>query len=313
MATVGVDLGGTKILAAVIHDGRAHHTAKAPTPTDGPASVVGAILGLVEQVAGEGAVRVERVGIGAPGHVDHRANVLLAAPNLVGFDQPVEVGRLIEQGVRERLGHRPDVRLDNDVAVAALGEARHGAGKDTDDFLAVWVGTGVGGGVVLGGQLRRGVTGGAGEIGHTTVWPDGRACKCGGIGHLEAYAGRASLEAEARRRHAAGETSRLVELAGADRMRSKVFAEALQAHDAVAESLVADAVQALGIAIASFVTVIDVELVVVGGGLGGRLGEPFARQVGDVAAQRVFGGRKVRVLPSVLLDDAGVVGAAELF
>ena len=309
MATIGVDLGGTKILAAVIHDGKAHNAAKAPTPTDGPDSVVEAIAALIEQTAADSDADVDKVGIGAPGHIDHKNNVLLEAPNLVGFDKTVPLAQL----VADKVGGKPEVRLDNDVVVAALGEAAHGAGKGTDDFLAVWVGTGVGGAVVLGGKVRRGVTGGAGEIGHTTIWPQGRACKCGGVGHLEAYAGRAALEVEARRRDAAGEKSKLVELAGADRMKSKIFADALAAHDSVAESLIDDAVQALGIAIASYVTVIDVGLVVIGGGLGGRLGTPFADRIRDVAEQKVFNGRKITVAASELVDDAGVVGAAELF
>jgi glucokinase len=309
VATVGVDLGGTKILAGVIHEGKPHHPGKAPTPTGGPDSVVDAIVSLVEQTASESDVEVTHVGIGAPGKVDREAGVLAEAPNLVGFDHPVPLADL----VATRLGGHVHVRLDNDVSVAALGEGKHGAAQDADEFLAVWVGTGVGGGLVLDGELRRGQSGGAGEIGHTTVWPDGRPCRCGGIGHLEAYAGRASLEAEARRRHAAGEHTALVELAGEERMRSKIFAEALESGDQVATSLIDDAVTALGISIASVITLVDFELVVIGGGLGGRLGDPFVRRVEQVARERVFGKRPVRLVTSALLDDAGIVGAAELF
>jgi glucokinase len=309
VATVGVDLGGTKVMAAVVHHGKPHHPGKVPTPTDGPDAVVEAIAALIEETAEANDVEVTHVGIGAPGKVDREAGVLAHAPNLVGFGQPVALADL----VAARLGGNVHVRLDNDVSVAALGEGTHGAAAGSDDFLAVWVGTGVGGGLILDGELRRGDTGGAGEIGHTTVWPEGRVCGCGGIGHLEAYAGRAALEAEARRRHAAGEPSALVDLAGEERMKSRIFAEALEAGDQVATALLDDAVRALGLSIASVVTVVDIDLVVIGGGLGGRLGDPFVARVERVVQDKVFGNRPVRLVTSTLLDYAGVVGAAELF
>lgn len=213
----------------------------------------------------------------------------------------------------EALGSQVEVRVGNDVNVAALGEWRHGAGKGHDDLLALWWGTGIGGGLILDGALRDGPNGTAGEIGHTTYRADGRRCGCGRVGHVEAYAGRAAMEAEARRRHDGGETTKLVEMAGADRMRSKIFSKALAADDYVAIDLLATAVDALGVGIASAVTLVDVDLVIIGGGLGSRLGQRWADRIGAVVTAKVFANPDVRVVTSALGDNAGVIGAAELF
>lgn len=308
MRAVGVDLGGTKVLAAAVHDGEPHHTVKLATPTDSADAVIASVVDAVRQVVEADGHDLEQVGVGAPGPVDAEG-VVRDAPNLVGFDQPVDLrGRLLEA-----FGSDVDVRIDNDVNVAALGEARYGAGRDAGDLLAVWWGTGVGGGLVLDGAVRRGVHGLAGEIGHLTIRAEGRPCSCGGIGHLEAYAGRAAMEAEARRLHAAGTSTALVELAGEDRMRSKVWDKALRGGDVVAARLVTEAVEALGIGIAAALAVIDAEVVVLGGGLADRLGDPLVAQVADAVAARVFGTTGVRVVGAALGDDAGVVGAAELF
>ncbi|HVX19665.1 MAG TPA: ROK family protein [Acidimicrobiales bacterium] len=301
--TIGVDLGGTKLLAAVVRDGKVGKTVKVPTPTAGPDAVVAAMAAAVKELGG-----ADRVGIGAPGQIDHGSGVLVGAPNLEGFDHPVPIASLVSDALAGT-----EVRIDNDVNVAALGEFLHGAGRDAPDLLAVWCGTGVGGGIVLGGKVRRGNEGTAGELGHVTVDPNGRRCACGGVGHLEAYAGRAALEAEARRRHDAGEPTKLVELAGSERMKSSVFRKALQAGDPMAEDLLDQAVTALGVAVSSATLLLDVGLVVLGGGLAGQLGDTFVGRVEQAIRARKFGGLSVRVVASALRDDAGVVGAASLY
>ncbi len=304
MATVGVDLGGTKILAAVVHDGKVGESVKQPTPNGGPEAVAEAIAAMVDELGG-----AKKVGIGAPGHVHHHDGVVVAAPNLQGWGRDVPLADL----VRSALGGDTKVKVDNDVNVGVIGEHRHGSAKGVDDLLGAWVGTGVGGGLVLDGELRRGPTGLAGELGHMTVREGGRRCGCGQLGHIEAYAGRASLEAEARRRAAAGEATALVEIAGDERMKSSVFAKALDRADAVASSLIDDAVEALGAGLASAVYLVDVELVVIGGGLGDKLGEAFAGRVEQATRSRLWPGSTLRVVPAALGDDAGVIGAAGLF
>jgi glucokinase len=181
MRAVGVDLGGTKVLAAAVHDGRPHHTVKLATPRGSADDVIATVVAAVRQVAEADGHDLDLVGVGAPGPVD-LDGIVRDAPNLAGFGGRVDLrGRLVAA-----LGSDVRVRVDNDVNVAALGEARHGAGRDEGDLLAVWWGTGVGGGLVLDGAMRRGAHGLAGEIGHLTVRAEGRRCGCGGVGHLEA-------------------------------------------------------------------------------------------------------------------------------
>jgi glucokinase len=206
------------------------------------------------------------------------------------------------------------VVLDNDVNVATVAEHRLGAARDTDDVLGVFVGTGVGGGLVLGGDLRRGVTGATGEIGHMVVEVElGRRCGCGLAGHVEAYAGRASIEREARRRHAEGEATALVDLAGDGRMKSSVVAKALAAGDPMAIELLDEAVRALGAGIASAVTLLDLPLVVVGGGLADKLGSGFVGRIEEAVRSRLFlASSPVRVVPAELGDLGGAIGAALL-
>jgi glucokinase len=178
-------------------------------------------------------------------------------------------------------------------------------------MLCVFVGTGVGGGMVLDGKLRRGPTGMTGEIGHVVTGGD-RACGCGLPGHLEAYAGRRGLETEARRRAAAGESSLLVELAGDQRMKSGVFLKAWEAGDPMAVSLIDEAVQALAIAMASAAMLIDLDLIVVGGGLAEKFGARMLNPLRTAVAERVYAGQRLDVVAAALGDNAGVVGAAGL-
>lgn len=313
MATIGIDLGGTNIAAAEVVDGEARHRAKAATPRTGPDELVTALVGVVTEIAEDAGSEIDKVGIGAPGTVEPDHGVLRSATNLVGGDKPLALAALVGSALADAGHPGVEVRVDNDVNVAARGEWLHGAGKGHDNLLAVWWGTGLGGGLVIDGQVRVGATGSAGEIGHTTYMADGRICGCGRPGHVEAYAGRAMMEAEARRRHAAGEPTKLVELAGNDRMKSRHWAEALEAGDVTATSLLDQAATAIGVAVASTVTLLDVDLVILGGGLGSRLGKPWAKRIQNVARARVFGHADIDVVVSALGDDAGVVGAAALF
>ena len=302
---VGVDLGGTKVLAALVDDGEVVAEAKANTPTGGPDTVVDTIVDCIGRLD---AGSVKAVGIGAPGVVDVTGGTVGSAPNLVGFDQPVPLAAM----VADRLG-LDRVVLDNDANVGTLAEHRLGAGQVSHDLLGVFVGTGVGGGLVLDGKLRHGPGGLAGEIGHVVVVEDGARCGCGRLGHLEAYAGRSGIEREARARHAGGRSTALVDLAGSGRMKSSVIAKALAAGDEVALELLDRAVAALGAALASAVAFVDIDLVVMGGGLADRLGAGFVGRVEQATRERLFVPTgPVRVVPAGLGERAGAVGAALL-
>jgi glucokinase len=303
---IGIDLGGTKVYGVVLHGDKVKKNAKRKTPTSGgPDAVVETIAGVVADLGGtEG---IKGVGVGAPGPVDHEAGVVRQAPNLAGWqDANVPLGALVSKA----LGGVP-VFLENDANVGTLAEHRRGAGRGASDVLGVWVGTGIGGGLILEGNLRRGPTGYAGEIGHTVVVKDGRPCGCGHLGHLEAYAGRASMEREARARAAAGTTNMLVELAGDGRMTSKIWAEALDSRDPVAMELIDGAVSALGVAIADAVTLLDLDVMIVGGGLADRLGPTFVGRIEQSAREQLFAhGSAARVVPAALGDESAALGAA---
>ncbi|MCU1376605.1 MAG: hypothetical protein JWO68_3891 [Actinomycetia bacterium] len=307
MAAIGIDLGGTKIQGVLLDGSEVRKDAKLPTPESGVGAVVAAIADCVEAIGG--VPKGGGIGIGVPGAVDPAAGEVRRAPNLVGFEDRVALAALVAKATGAA-----HVRLDNDVNLATLAEHRLGAARDADEVLAVFVGTGVGAALVFGGELRRGVTGAAGEIGHMVVEVEGgRRCGCGLAGHVEAYAGRASIEREARRRHADGEATLLVELAGDGHMKSSVVAKALAAGDAMAAELLDEAVRALGAAIASAVTLLDLPLVVIGGGLPERLGPAFVGRIEEAVRSRLFlPSSPVRVVPAELGDLGGAIGAALL-
>jgi glucokinase len=302
---VGVDLGGTKIQAVALDGTEVVAKKKIPTPGAGGAELAPAIAGVITELG----VVVDRVGIGAPGVIDIANGTIVRAPNL-----HVDSTLPLTTAVADALGiDRHDVVLDNDVNAGALAEQRLGAAAGARDALCVFVGTGVGGGLVLDGTIRRGERGLTGEIGHMIVRDGGRRCGCGGLGHLEAYAGRRCLEDEARRLHAGGRTTSLVRIAGDGRMKSSVFEKAVAEGDEVATMLLADAVEALGAALASAVALVDIELIVLGGGLAGRLGAPFAARVEAALRERLFvASLDVPVVPAALGDLGGAVGAALL-
>src|SRR5438034_9983389 len=193
--TAGVDLGGTKI-QTVVFDGRGViGSDRVLTPQTGAPDVMAAIVDTVKASLAQAGLLLKDLqgaGIGTPGEIDAQKGVVSLAANVPGFVDAVPLGPTLSKA----LGKVP-VRIENDVRVATLGEFRRGAGRPYRDFLGVFVGTGVGGGLVLGGKLREG-RGAAGEIGHTVVKDGGRPCSCGREGCLEAYAGRARMELRAR-------------------------------------------------------------------------------------------------------------------
>lgn len=305
---VGIDLGGTKIFGALVDpsltdvDEAVLQHAKLATPTTGVAAVVDAVVDVVHQL--DEAPRA--VGIGTPGAVEPGTGRVLYAPNLEGFERPVPLTELLS----ERLGC--PVIAANDVNLAAFGEVRAGAAVGETDVLAVWMGTGLGGGLVLDGRLRVGPTGLAGELGHVVVVPGGRRCPCGGLGHVEAYIGRRALEEVARSRHAAGEHTALVDLAGDRPMKSKVFRNAYDAGDRMARELIDEGLEVLGIAVANVAVLVDVRAVVVGGGLGDRFGSLTVERLSASLQALNFAGTPPRVMEAQLGDLAGALGAASL-
>lgn len=306
MSWVGIDLGGTKIYAVVFDGTEVLAEAKAKTPTQGgPLAVVDAMAGVVRDLGP--VTDLKGVGVGAPGVIDPTdEGTVRQAPNLPGWMEPFDVA-----GALSATLDGVPVAVDNDVNVGTLAEHRLGAGQGAENLLGVFVGTGIGAGVVLDGVLRRGPTGAAGEIGHMIVRRGGRLCGCGGRGHLEAYAGRAAMERRARDLERKGRDTVLVDLAPGRRMTSGVFVKALSAGDAVATELIDDAVGALGVAIASATSLLDIPLVVVGGGLADRMGPKFVERVEQACRADVFPRNPdLKIIPAALGDRGGSMGAA---
>lgn len=311
--TIGVDLGGTKIQTVALHDKEIIGAHRALTPTTGVDDVIAAIVAAAiaaMEAAGASTADIAGVGIGSPGHIDAVLGVVTRSPNIVGFNGPVELGPLVSKA----LGN-VDVHIENDVRVAMLGEHARGNAAPYTDVLGVFVGTGVGGGLILGGKLRQG-RGAAGEIGHTRVKPGGRICSDGQRGHLEAYAGRGQLEVRARELVSKGhrtELFKIMEKKGRTRLSSGVFAAALEDGDKMATYLIDDAVWALGIALSSAQNLLDLEAIVIGGGLGDRLGAPFIQRIeAQIRPQLISPDNAPAILGTGLGDLSGAVGAAVL-
>jgi glucokinase len=316
MHTAGVDLGGTKVQGVVVDGGgKRLGEARGRTPTEGgPAAVVAEIVTVVKAAAKDAKVaagKLAGIGIGSPGRVDPATGELFGAANLPGFRDPVPLGTL----VADALGAKRVV-VGNDVVAATLAEHRLGAGRGFDDLLVVFAGSGVGGALVLGGELRAGAHGVAGEIGHVVVVDGGELCPCGRRGCMEAYAGRVALERAARAAAASGRPTELLaiqERLRRPRMTSGVWKAALDAGDPLAHELIDRAVEALGAAIASAVNLVDVEAVLIGGGLGDKLGEPFVRRIETAMIPHLFvPPAQLEVRLGELGDYAGAMGAALL-
>jgi glucokinase len=313
--TIGVDVGGTKVQVAAVRDGVIVAEHRITTPQRGETELVAGIGEAIAKVladAGAGASDLSGIGVGVPGAVDAEAGTVANANNVPGLGEetPVPLAAMVS----EVAGGAP-VRLENDAHVAILGEWRRGAGRPYRNLLGVWVGTGVGGGLVLDGKLHEG-QGAAGEIGHMTVKPGGRMCSDGRRGHLEAYAGRGRMEARARALVKQGRKTVLFELMekkGRTRLSSGVIADALEREDKLAHELVDEAVWALAIAIASVQNLLALEAVVIGGGLGDRLGAPFVERISaEMRPQLFVADRPPEMLTTEFGDLSGAVGAAVL-
>jgi len=278
----------------------------------GPEDVAAAIVIAVKEAcekAGLASEDLTGIGAGSPGVVNQATGAVRGARNLPDWEGEFALGPALS----EKLGTQ--VVVGNDVAVATDAEFELGAGKSYRSILGVFWGTGVGGGVVLDGRPWHG-RGAAGEIGHMVVRTGGRQCPCGRKGCMEAYAGRGAMEARARKRHADGEDTdlfKIMEKRGRPRLTSAVWAKALEAEDKLAHELIDEAVEALGAGIASAVNLLDVEAVIIGGGLGVRFGEPMTRRIEKAMLPHVFNSaRPPEVHVAALGDLGGALGAALL-
>ncbi|MHB8510372.1 MAG: ROK family protein [Candidatus Dormibacteria bacterium] len=307
----GVDLGGTKIQVVVLRRGTVVGEARVLTPRGTGADVVAAIKGALADAMGAAKAapgELTAIGVGSPGLIDSAAGVVRGAANVPGLEVEFDLGPKLAKAMNVSR-----VVLENDVRAAMLGEHRSGAGRPFKNLLGVFLGTGVGGGLVLDGKLRRGL-GAAGEIGHTVVMDRGRQCSCGREGCLEAYAGRGRMERTAREWVAQGEKTVLFEVMkerGRDRLSSGVIVDAMARKDFLARAMVTEAAWALSIALSNAQNLLDLEAIIIGGGLGDRLGASFVASVETQMRPHLFArDRAPKMLAAGLGDLSGAVGAA---
>jgi glucokinase len=310
---VGIDLGGTKILVGIVSaENQIVGRAKLPTPaTEGAAAILRAIVSCVDTAltsAGLPRCDVVAAGIGSPGPLDPETGVILHSANLnvrnfaLGPDLSKELNC--------------PVLVQNDVRVGGYGEFRLGSGKGYQDIIAAFVGTGIGGCVIQGGRVITGATGNAGELGHIVVKAGGPLCGCGRRGCMEALASRTAIQRRVLKAIRKGVPTILAEKLAkkSGRLKSGELAEAVAAGDAVAVRAVDRAAHYLGLGLGSLINVFGPQIVLIGGGVAGAMGDSFLNRVRVATRTQVLVDpeNKIQIESAALRDDAGILGAALL-
>ena len=316
---IGLDLGGTKISAgAVSEDGQHVHAIRSvPTQAElGAEGIVNRIVAVIEEVIGEtinetGVTRKDflGIGVGAPGPLDRERGIVVVAPNLGWRDFPL----------RDRITARVKLptTLDNDANCATVGEWWLGAARGGRNVVGITIGTGIGGGLIFNGELYHGSSDVAGEIGHTTIDVNGRLCKCGNYGCLEAYASGPAIATRAREALIREDTASLLP-SMVDGQLEKITAEivytAAKKGDGLANEIVRDTARYLGAGIATLLNVVNPDVVVVAGGVTAA-GDALFVPLRTEARRRAFtpAVNACRIVPGELPGTAGVVGAVATF
>ena len=315
---VGVDLGGTNIVVGLVPMEGGDVLGLRVMPTDshrGAKFVVDRIVNMVEQCVAEvlheqGGTRenIAGVGIGSPGPLDRKAGMVINTPNLGWRNFPLR--DLISNAV-----NLPST-LDNDANCATYGEWWLGAGRDVDTLVGLTLGTGIGGGIVLSGEVYHGASDVAGEIGHMTIDSTGRRCKCGNYGCLEAYASGPAIALRAVEGIEAGVDTMLVDMVNGrlDEITAATVYEGVVAGDEYATEVMKDTAKFLGTGIASIINVLNPEMVVIAGGVT-RAGEHLFVPLRAEVRRRAFKSAEERcsIVSGTLPGTAGVIGAAAVF
>jgi len=312
---VGIDMGGTRLRALVVNaENEILGMQRAPTnPKQKPDRLVADLVSLIGAALQSAHLKLSdlrTVSIGVPGAVDPVGGVVHHAPNL-GWKM-VPLGTMLEALLKV------PVFVENDVNVGVMGEYALGAGQGAKELVGIFVGTGIGGGIIIGGRLYLGARGAAAEVGHIVVEINGPRCGCGNRGCAEALASRTAMERDVRAAIRRGEESivlKLMKERGRKRMTSSIIQRALKAHDPVMEEVMEHAQFCLGILVANVVNMLDPECVIIGGGIAARLGKDYVTPIRKTAYQyflRRHDARRVKIIPGVLGDNAGPLGAVVL-
>jgi glucokinase len=300
---IGVDLGGTNLRTALLSpDGEVLDRQKEATQAiEGWKSVVSRLTRNVQQlqvVARKKGITVAAVGVGAPGVIQMNKGIVVKSPNFPDWNNLP-----LKEELEGVLGI--PVSIENDANAAALGEQWRGAGRGIESMILLTLGTGVGGGIVLNSQIWQGADGMAGEIGHMTLFPDGRQCGCGNNGCLEMYASARGIVQSYREALDGGGAAPAAELT------SEQIYQAARDGEPVARRVMKDMGRMLGIGIANLINIFNPQMIVLGGGVKdawdlfiGATREEIMRRAFQVPAERT------KIVPSLLGDDAGMIGAA---
>ena len=310
---IGIDVGGTNVKIALVDgEGKIIYSNSVPTYAQmGYEYTVNNIKQAIRDLMKEtntDAKEIEGIGFDFPGQVDYKTGVVKLAPNIPGWVN-VPIAQMIEEEFNI------PTRIDNDVRCAALGELKFGAGKGCENFVCITVGTGIGSGLVINGQLVRGAANAAGEIGHIKLQMNGGPiCGCGDTGCLEAFASGPSIVAMAQEYLKGGKSTKFREMAGADgEITPYIVAKAAEAGDPVAKRIFEIVGTYIGMGLVSVINLLNPEKVIIGGGVaaaGDLLLDPIRKTVKERAM--VVAGNSVEIIPAQLGNSAGVIGASML-
>lgn len=308
---VGVDLGGTNIAVGIVtEDGVLIHKDSVPTRiTRGPEPVIADIAALCKKAiadSGVDAVSVRGVGVGSPGICDDENGVILYANNLFFRDVPIRALLQKEMDL--------PIRLGNDGDCAALGEATAGAAKGSDISVTITLGTGIGGGIIIGGKIINGAYGGGGEVGHIMLYDGKEACTCGRHGCWEAYASATGLIRQATAAVACHPESRIAALAGHDmrHITGKVVFDAADEGDETAQTVIDRYLHYVAAGLIDIINLLQPNTIVLGGGICAQ-GDRILTPIREMVAKEVYGGyMRTNIVIATLGNDAGIIGAAML-
>ncbi len=310
--SIGVDLGGTKIMAGIINTntGDVVSYAKKRTKKErGSDVIVKRIIETIEKVIDESNIeidKVESIGMGAAGQVDRENGIIISAPNLKCYD--VNIKSILEEHFNK------PVKLGNDVEVATLGEMTFGSGKDFNNFVCVFVGTGIGSGIVLNGKIHKGTSGTAGEIGHIVISEGGRLCGCGANGCLEAYASRSAVEKKIKAQIKRGRNSVVIEyLKESGNLRSSQLKDSVSENDELVIECIKESAGYLSSGLASIMNFLNPEAIILGGGMIEAIDLLFEETTKKVKNKALsVPASKTKIIKAKLGDFSGIVGASLL-
>ena len=311
LPVLAIDLGGTKLIAAVISDkgevmAKEHYLTQAD---EGPQPVINRMLSAIDHLLGLkdiGLSQLHSISVAAAGAIDLKKGLVTSSPNLPGWHD-IPLRNIIKDK------YQVNTFLINDASAAALGEHRFGAGRGIKNLIYLTVSTGIGGGIIIDDKLYSGPSGAAGEVGHMTIDVNGPRCNCGNIGCWETLASGTAVAQEAIRRIGRGERSSLTEIVEGkiENITAETVEITARNGDSLASEIITKAATYLGIGLVNLVNIFNPEMIIIGGGMS-KMGDLLLAPARQVVQERAFQlpAQMVRIVPAQLGDDVGVLGAA---